>query len=62
MTKRKSYTLNELVAQCDPGAPIPPELMEWERAEPVGLEKVDMTNQVDLDITSCFSAVDPDLS
>lgn len=48
MTKRKSYTLNELVAQCDPGAPLPPELLEWEQAEPSGLEQCVVDGQVDI--------------
>ncbi|MDF0750823.1 hypothetical protein NLU14_11335 [Marinobacter sp. 71-i] len=33
------YKLAELIAQCDPDSPMPPELLEWEQAEPIGLER-----------------------
>jgi hypothetical protein len=39
MTRSKKYSLKELIAQCDPVAPIPEELREWDRAPAVGLEK-----------------------
>jgi|AntRauTorcE11898_2_1112593.scaffolds.fasta_scaffold04901_5 antitoxin ChpS len=39
MTWPNKYNLNELVAQCDPDAPIPEELAEWDRAPAVGLER-----------------------
>jgi hypothetical protein len=39
MTKPKDYSLKDLVAQCDPDAPIPEELREWETAPAVGLEQ-----------------------
>ena len=35
---RPSYTLDELLAQCDPNAPMEPEDREWLEAEPVGKE------------------------
>lgn len=40
MTERKSYSLDDLVAQCDPDAPIPDALREWERMVPIGFELV----------------------
>lgn len=33
------YKLAELIAQCDPDSPMPPELLEWDQAEPIGLER-----------------------
>jgi antitoxin ChpS len=48
MTKRKSYKLSELVAQCDPDAPRPSELQAWEETTPVGLEQDVMGDQVDI--------------
>ena len=39
MTKSKYYSLNELIALCDPEAPIPEEMVEWDRAPAVGLER-----------------------
>jgi hypothetical protein len=33
------YTLNELLAQCDPSAPIPEDMKEWLSARPVGKEE-----------------------
>lgn len=38
MTERKSYSLSDLLAQCDPDATIPDTLREWERMAPVGME------------------------
>jgi antitoxin ChpS len=35
---RPRYTLNELLAQCDASAEIPPEEQEWLDARPVGSE------------------------
>lgn len=32
------YTLAELLAQCDPAAPISAEEQEWQNIEPVGQE------------------------
>ncbi|KPP97215.1 nucleotidyltransferase domain-containing protein [Marinobacter sp. HL-58] len=48
MSERKTYTLEELLVQCDPGSPVPPELLEWEQAEPVGLEQDVMEGQVNI--------------
>ena len=39
MTTPKDYSLKDLVAQCDPDAPIPEELREWDEAPAVGLEQ-----------------------
>ncbi|MDB5934282.1 MAG: mazE [Massilia sp.] len=35
---RRSYTLAELVAQCDIQAPIPADLAAWQDLHPVGRE------------------------
>lgn len=35
---RPAYSLTELVAQCDPGAPEPADLAAWQSAKPVGRE------------------------
>ena len=35
---RARYTLDALLAQCDPAAPDDPELREWQDASPVGRE------------------------
>ncbi|MGO1233864.1 MAG: nucleotidyltransferase domain-containing protein [Marinobacter sp.] len=48
MTKKESYTLDELVAQCDPEAPRPSELKTWEETTPVGMEQDVMGDQVDI--------------
>lgn len=48
MTEQTSYTLSELLAQCDPNAPVPEELRDWEQAVPVGLEQAVMVSQVDV--------------
>lgn len=48
MTERKSYSLSDLVAQCDPDAPIQNTLREWERIVPVGLELVITRYAVDV--------------
>jgi antitoxin ChpS len=48
MTERKSYMLSELVAQCDPDAPVPQDMKDWENAAPVGLEQTVMDSQVDI--------------
>lgn len=48
MTERKSYSLSDLVAQCDPDAPIPDTLREWERMVPVELELVLTQHAVDV--------------
>lgn len=36
--KRPAYSLNELVAQCDPTAPEPADLAAWNNVKPVGRE------------------------
>ncbi|RMJ05824.1 Nucleotidyltransferase domain protein [Marinobacter litoralis] len=48
MKEKKSYSLSDLVAQCDPNAPMPEELRDWDQATPVGLERVVMGDQVDI--------------
>lgn len=48
MTERKFYTLSDLVAQCDPDAPVPQEMKDWENATLVGLEQTVMDSQVDI--------------
>lgn len=48
MTERKTYSLSELVAQCDPNATMSEALRDWDRAAPVGLEQVVMGDQVDI--------------
>ena len=48
MKKRKTYSLAELVAQCDPDAPVKGELRHWEQVPPVGLEQTVMEGQVDI--------------
>lgn len=35
---RHAYTLAELLAQCDPKAPMPADLTAWNSAVPVGRE------------------------
>jgi len=35
---RKRYTLDELIAECDPNAPLSNAEAEWLEAPPVGLE------------------------
>lgn len=35
---RRKYSLDDLVAQCDPKAPIPADLAAWDEAKPVGRE------------------------
>jgi antitoxin ChpS len=34
----RKYTLDELLAQCDPDAPMPEEIAEWQDAPAVGKE------------------------
>ncbi|MBL3557606.1 MULTISPECIES: nucleotidyltransferase domain-containing protein [Marinobacter] len=48
MTEKKTYRLNDLVAQCDPGAPMPEAVQEWDQAVSVGLEQTVMGDQVDI--------------
>jgi antitoxin ChpS len=39
--KKKRYTLEELLAQCDPSLPMSAEELEWLNAPDVGLEVFD---------------------
>ncbi|MDN6320992.1 MAG: nucleotidyltransferase domain-containing protein [Marinobacter sp.] len=48
MAERKSYTLSELVAQCNPDAPVSQDMIDWEHSASVGLEQTVMGNQLDL--------------
>lgn len=38
---RPKYKLEDLVKECDINAPVPTDIAEWERMEPIGLEIVD---------------------
>jgi predicted nucleotidyltransferase len=46
MSKKPSYKLSDLIAQCDPNAPVPQNMIDWEKAAPVGLEQTVMDTQV----------------
>ena len=35
---KPSYTLDELLDQCDLNAPMPQDLMDWDASQPVGNE------------------------
>jgi antitoxin ChpS len=35
---RRKYSLNELVAQCDPKAPVPADMAAWGEVKPTGRE------------------------
>ncbi|UZD64662.1 nucleotidyltransferase domain-containing protein [Marinobacter sp. AN1] len=48
MSQRKRYNLTDLVAQCDPAAPIPDEQKDWDHAPSVGFEQTIMDGQVDI--------------
>lgn len=39
--KRPRYKLADLMAQCDPNAPMPDDLVAWERMPDVGKEKLE---------------------
>lgn len=39
--KRRKYTLDELIAQCDPSVPVGADEREWLDAPSVGREKID---------------------
>lgn len=41
---RRSFTLNELLAQCDPSAPEPVDMAAWSRVKPVA--KCDEPHQI----------------
>ncbi len=45
------YKLVELIAQCNPDSPIPPEFRDWEQAEPVGLERDKQAGQLTSNIS-----------
>ena len=34
----RRYSLDELLAQCDPKAPMPTDMAEWQQARPAGRE------------------------
>jgi antitoxin component of MazEF toxin-antitoxin module len=36
--KRQQYKLADLLAKCDPSAPMPQELADWDAAPTVGIE------------------------
>jgi antitoxin ChpS len=36
--RAKKYTLEELLAQCDPNAPLPQDIADWQDAPAVGKE------------------------
>jgi antitoxin ChpS len=38
--QRRRYTLDELLAQCDPKAPRPKQEREWLESKPVGREPI----------------------
>ena len=48
MAEGKSYSLADLVAQCDPDASIPDTLREWERMAPMGCEAVTTRHAVEI--------------
>ncbi len=37
-SRKPKYTLAELLAQCDPSAPMPDEMTDWDRMNPMGNE------------------------
>jgi antitoxin ChpS len=39
MSRKLPYKLSDLTAQCDPDAPVPQDMIDWEKAAPVGLEQ-----------------------
>lgn len=38
LVRKRRYVLSDLIAQCDPKAPPPADLVQWESADPVGNE------------------------
>jgi len=48
MSRKLPYKLSDLIAQCDPDAPVPQDLIDWEKAAPVGLEQTVMGSQMDI--------------
>lgn len=37
---KPKYTLDDLIAKCDPDAPVSPELEEWDQVPAAGKEKI----------------------
>ena len=37
-SSKPTYTLSELLAQCDESAPMPATIVEWDNSQPVGNE------------------------
>lgn len=48
MSRKLLYKLSDLTAQCDPDAPVPQDMIVWEKAVPVGLEQTVMGTQIDI--------------
>jgi antitoxin ChpS len=38
LARKRKYSRAELIAQCDPGAPLPADLALWDNARPAGQE------------------------
>jgi antitoxin ChpS len=38
LSPKRRYTLSELMAQCNPKAPVPADMVQWDAAKPVGQE------------------------
>jgi antitoxin ChpS len=38
LSRKRKFTLADMIAQCDPNAPPPADLALWEGAKPVGQE------------------------
>ena len=36
--QKTGYTLDELIAQCNPKAPLPADMKDWQAAQPIGRE------------------------
>ena len=45
LKEKKLYSLRDLLAQCDPKAPMPDALQDWDRMAPVGLEQLVMSDR-----------------
>ena len=66
MKDKKSYSLSDLVAQCDPNATMSEALQDWEQAAPVRLEGAngmtaeDMKNRKSYSLTDLVVQCDPD--
>lgn len=46
--QEQQYALSDLVNRCDPDAPVPRDLRDWDSAPQVGLEQPVMEEQVDI--------------